>query len=265
MLIISYIFDNNIRFTGSKADEEKALETVKDPVNQLTRIANGVVSLIQQQEERNNQLITQLEYLASRQLGVKFDESKMRDLPDEMKMMIKAQEDESKRNDVISGIIDTIRNDSNPYEKIRNELMKRGITDEGQVQQAIQLYEKQRWGRIGVNFGDLQFIEETMRSLGASKDEIKQKQEEYLEGKFNLPANRVKKQPIEESGVKAPVLNILSENTGLLSKYESHPKQMPDIELQRKDNEQIIKKAIQSGAKKLTSKKILKPSDKEAV
>ena len=46
MLIISYIFDNNIRFTGSKVDEEKALETVKDPVNQLTRVANGVVSLI---------------------------------------------------------------------------------------------------------------------------------------------------------------------------------------------------------------------------
>ena len=67
----------------------------------------------------------------------------MRDLPDEMKAMIKAQEDESKRNDVISGIIDTIRNDSNPYEKIRNELMLRCITDEGLVQQAIQLYEKQ--------------------------------------------------------------------------------------------------------------------------
>ena len=48
---------------------KKALETVKDPVNQLTRVANGVVSLIQQQEERNNQLISQLEYLASRQLG----------------------------------------------------------------------------------------------------------------------------------------------------------------------------------------------------
>ena len=95
-----------------------------------------------------------------------------------------------------------------------------------------------------MNFGDLQYIEESMRAFGASKEEIKQKQEEYLEGKFNLPANRVKKQPIEESGVKAPVLNILSENTGLLSRYEAHPKQNPDIELQRKDNEQIIKKAI---------------------
>ena len=117
MLIIKYIFDKNVRFTGSKVDEEKALEVVKDPVNQLTRIANGVVSIIQQQEERNNQLISQLEYLASRQLGVKFDEAKMRDLPDEMKALIKVQEDESKRNDVISGIIDTIRNDSNCYEK----------------------------------------------------------------------------------------------------------------------------------------------------
>ena len=94
LLILRLALDKGVKFVETSA-KDLAIAKLADPVNQLTKVALNVVSLIQQQDERNNQLITQLEYLASRQLGVKFDESKMRDLPDEMKMMIRAQEDES--------------------------------------------------------------------------------------------------------------------------------------------------------------------------
>ena len=243
LLIVKYTLDYGITFGGA-TDRDTVIARLSDPVNQLTRVAEGVVSLVREQEERNNQLITQLEYLASRQMGVKFDAAKMKDLPENMQAMIRAQEDEAKRNDVIAGIIDTIRNDANPYEKIREELRKQGITDEGQVKQAIQFYERQRFGRIGVNFGDLQYIEEKMRELGASREEIKKKQEEYLEGKFKLPSARVKSESAEkDKGVTTPALNIIGETTGQLSRYESHPKRLPDIELDKKDTQEIIRGA----------------------
>ena len=84
LLILRLALDKGVKFVETSA-KDLAIEKLADPVNQLTKVALNVVSLIQQQDERNNQLISQLEYLASRQLGVKFDESKMRDLPDEMK------------------------------------------------------------------------------------------------------------------------------------------------------------------------------------
>ena len=138
--------------------------------------------------------------------------------------------------------------------QIKRLLRERGIVDPAQVQKVIDLYMVQRFGQAGVNLDDLRFIEDQMRSIGITdKEEIKQRQEEYLEGKFNLPANRVKADKLKNVGSSNAPLEILSKDAGLLSVFEPHPKNEIEKEINARDT--VDAKIAASSDRKIQEKR----------